>query len=87
MTKKFTMLLLFILFSTSWIFAGNTGKLAGDVTDAETGEPLIGANVLIEGTTMGASVDLDGHYFILNVPPGLYTVTASMVGYAQVSKT
>ena len=69
-----------ILFCTS-LFAGTTGKLSGRVFDKETGEPLIGVNVIIEGTRLGASTDLNGEYFVLNISPGLYTVKASMIGY------
>jgi hypothetical protein len=58
-----------------------SAKIAGKVFDATTQEPLPGANVTIEGTTMGASTDADGEYFILNVPPGTYTIRASVVGY------
>jgi hypothetical protein len=64
--------------------AGTTGKIAGRVTDAETGEPLPGANIEIEGTTMGAATDFDGYYVILNVPPGSYTLKASFLGYQTV---
>ncbi|MDZ7294052.1 MAG: TonB-dependent receptor [candidate division KSB1 bacterium] len=69
------------------VFAGTTGKIAGVVTDAETGQPLPAVNVVIEGTTMGAATALDGHYVILNVPPGVYTLRASMMGYATVTVT
>ncbi len=62
-------------------FAGDTGKIAGTVLDAATKEPLVGANVVIEGTSMGAATDLDGKYTILNIPPGNYNVRASAVGY------
>lgn len=62
-------------------FTQTTGKIAGEVCDAETGEPLAGANVLIIGTLLGASVDMEGTFFILNVPPGLYTISIEMVGY------
>ncbi|MEX0602613.1 MAG: TonB-dependent receptor, partial [Bacteroidota bacterium] len=61
------------------------GKLRGVVTDKESGEPLIGANVTIEGTSLGASSDLNGEYFILSVPPGVFTVRASYIGYAPVT--
>ena len=44
------------------VWAGNTGKIAGEVKDAQTGEPVIGASVLIEGTTQGAATNLDGYY-------------------------
>lgn len=67
-------------------YAGVTGKISGTVRDGETGEPLPGANVILEGTEMGAATGTDGTYFILNVPPGRYTVKASMIGYTPVSK-
>jgi len=57
------------------------GKIAGKVTDKKTGEALVGCNVVIEGTSMGAATNLDGDYTILNVPPGVYTLTVSLVGY------
>ncbi len=63
--------------------AGTTGKIAGRVTDAQTGEGLPGVNVIIVGTTMGAATDLDGYYVILNVPPGIYEVKALMIGYQE----
>ncbi|HMN48929.1 MAG TPA: TonB-dependent receptor [Ignavibacteriaceae bacterium] len=58
------------------------GKINGVVRDANTGEALIGANVLLEGTTIGAATNVDGYYSITNVPPGTYNLKASMVGYA-----
>ncbi len=65
----------------SLALAGTTGKIAGKVVDAATGEPLPGVNVIIEHTTLGAATDKDGEYFIINVPPGLYNVVARMIGY------
>jgi len=62
-------------------FAG-LGKIAGVVTDEQTGEPLAGAQVQIVGTAMGAAANADGQYFILNVSPGTYTLRISMMGYA-----
>jgi hypothetical protein len=59
------------------------GKISGKVTDAGTGEDLIGVNVVLEGTTMGAATDISGEYYILNVPPGNYTLAASLVGYKK----
>ncbi len=57
------------------------GKINGVVKDASTGEALIGANVLIEGTTTGAATNIDGYYVITNVSPGTYNLKVSMVGY------
>jgi hypothetical protein len=66
-------------------YAGTTGKISGVITDATTGEPLIGANVIIKGTSMGAASNVDGAYVMMNVPPGEYTLLVSMVGYQQVN--
>ncbi len=87
--KRFSRQTLFII---AWmlallpnaVFGGTTGKLAGTVKDAETGEPLIGVNVLIEGTARGAASDTKGYYFVHNLPPGEYTVVARMIGYQTV---
>ena len=57
------------------------GKIRGKVTDAETRESLVGANVALEGTTYGAATDVNGEYIILNVPPGVYKIKATYVGY------
>ncbi len=65
------------------LFAGTRGKIAGRVTDAETGQPLPGVAVTIEGSTMGVVTDVDGVYTLLNVPPGTYSVKVSLVGYAK----
>jgi outer membrane receptor protein involved in Fe transport len=65
--------------------AGTTGKLAGVVTDKNTDEPIVAANVYLEGTTLGAATDADGYYYIINIPPGTYTVVVEMIGYKKVS--
>lgn len=69
------------------IFAGVTGKIAGTVKDAKTGEPLPGVNVVVVGTSMGAATDAHGHYFVIGIPPGTYSVRASMIGYEITTKT
>ncbi len=80
--KKIFFFFVFVQFS---LFAGVTGKVVGKVTDAQTGEALIGANILIEGTTLGAATDLEGNYLILNIPPGTYQVKVSYIGYETVT--
>ena len=60
--------------------AGVTGKLAGKVTDAVTGEPLLGANIVLQGTSFGAASDINGNYTVLNIPPGNYTVKVTYLG-------
>jgi len=63
---------------------GTTGMLEGRVTDKSSGEPLIGVNILIMGTSFGAATDVEGKYLINNVRAGVYDVRFSMVGYATV---
>ena len=72
--------MLIFLFSTQ-SYSGTTGKVAGFVRDGETGDPLPGVNVILDGTTMGAATDLEGYYFIINIPPGKYKLKATMMGY------
>jgi len=73
--------LFFILLLPGIVLAGTTGKLKGKVTDQQTGEPLIGANVLIIGTSFGAATDVNGLYTIGNLEPGSYEVRFSYIGY------
>ncbi|MBI2619043.1 MAG: TonB-dependent receptor [Ignavibacteriales bacterium] len=75
------------------------GKMVGRVLDREANEPLIGANVIISHRVLssgaevvfdlplGGSTDAEGYFLILNVPPGVYSVKASMVGYTPLIKT
>ncbi len=82
--------LLIILATTSNGFSATKGKGAsvkGKIVDAVTGEPLIGANVAIDGTSLGAASNLDGEYIIHNVPAGTYTVKFIYLGYANLEKT
>lgn len=74
-----TTTILLILSLTS-LFS-QSGKISGYVSDASTKEPLIGANIIIPGTTIGAATDIEGFFVILNVPPGNYELRASMIGY------
>ncbi len=74
----------FLLIFSGLVFSGTTGKIAGIVKDKESGEPLIGANVFLEGTSLGSTTDIDGSYFILNVPPGVYTLVVQYIGYHEV---
>jgi outer membrane receptor protein involved in Fe transport len=78
--------LLVIFFIIDLSFAGVTGKIAGRIIDSQNEEPIIGANVFLEKLQLGAASDIDGFYFILNVPPGEYTVVCTMIGYATTKK-
>jgi iron complex outermembrane receptor protein len=67
---------------TGMAFA-QTGSIQGKVTDGKTGEALRNANVVLQGTSMGASSDARGQYEIKNVPPGVYTLVVTFLGYEQ----
>ena len=61
-------------------------KISGTIRD-DQGNPLPGANIAIEGTRLGAVADAEGAFFILNIRPGRYTVTASLIGYTSQTQT
>ncbi len=63
---------------------GANGKIRGTVRDDATRQALPGANIVLVGTTLGAMADAGGNYTILNVPPGVYRLQASSVGYRRV---
>ena len=71
-----------ILFFTT-LFSQTTGKLSGSVSD-EDKNSLYGVNVLIQDTYYGAASDEDGLFYIINVPPGSYTVRFDIIGYKSI---
>jgi len=77
--------LIFILLFSSWIFA-QTGSIRGTITDQEVGDPLIGANIIIDGTNMGAATDVEGSYQITNVPAGEHVLKVTYIGYEEQQK-
>ena len=81
--RFFSIAFLLLLIISSVVNAQETGTVVGQLVDAESGDPLIGANVLLESTTIGASTDIDGTFIITNVPVGTYTVMVMYVGYAE----
>ena len=62
---------------------GTTGKISGVVKDKETQEPLPGVNIVLEDTQIGAATGMNGEYVIINIPPGIYTMRVSMMGYKE----
>jgi len=78
--------LMVTLFS-SGVFAAATGQIKGTILDKNTGQPLIGATVLLAGTNRGANTDVDGKYQILRVEPGTYTLKITQMGYQEVEVT
>ena len=78
-------ILLFILFSIipGMLFAAETGTIKGVVIDAQTGDPLPGAAIVIKKLFLGTSSDLNGEFILNNVPVGTNTVTVSYLGYTE----
>lgn len=83
MHKRLLLILLSVILP-AYLFAATTGKIAGRIVDKDTGEPLPAVNVTIQGTTMGAATDINGDYFILNIPVGTYSLRATMISYTNV---
>ena len=79
---KHLLLVLLIGFS----FSQTTGKISGIISDAESGEPIIGANVRIADTNLGAATDTDGFYYIINLDPGIYQIEVRYIGYQTTIK-
>ncbi|NIR47149.1 TonB-dependent receptor, partial [candidate division KSB1 bacterium] len=74
------------LISVSSLYGGITGTISGTVLDKKTGQVLPGAAIIVEGTTMWAMADKNGHYLIQNLPAGTYDVSATMIGYSKLTK-
>jgi len=84
---KNRLILLTLVLSLPLAVHAQTGTLAGMVNDASSGAALAGANVVVEGTNLGAAADASGSYLIENVPAGSHTVTASVIGYKSSSES
>ena len=69
----------------SMLTAGNTGKIAGEIIDKETGEPLPGAEIFLTDTYLGAATDENGFFYIIGIPPGTYELQASYVGFHKLT--
>ncbi len=83
MSRKIYVLAVFTFIYSHLI--AQTGIIKGVVLDANTNETIIGANVLIEGTNLGAVSDLDGSFTIRNIPNGEQIVKVSFITYATES--
>ncbi|MDP1676514.1 MAG: TonB-dependent receptor [Bacteroidota bacterium] len=78
-TLIFTVLFAVIL--SSLLYSGQTGKIVGKITDKKSGEPVVGASILIQGTKSGSSSDFEGFYSISNISPGTYSLSITSIGY------
>lgn len=79
---RFSVILVLVwLICMTEINAQNRSRVSGIVTDLKTGKPMLGVNVMILGTDLGAATNEDGQFIIINVPVGKHKVSASMIGY------
>ena len=79
---KFIILIFLTSFSITFSQQG-TGKITGIIVDADFGDVLIGANVLIEGSSIGAASDMNGNYSISGLSSGNYNLIFSMIGFTR----
>ena len=79
--SKYILILCTTLLLSFQAAAQNGGKIVGKITDASTGQPLVGCSVFIENLMVGDATDEDGNYLILNIPSGTHNVRAKMLGY------
>lgn len=75
----FSVLVFSIIVQTA--YAQKSGSIIGNVTDKQSGDPLIGVNIIIKGTNQGAATNINGNYKIENVSPGKHVLAATYVGY------
>jgi TonB-dependent receptor len=78
MKSFFTVLLLSFISSVAW---AQYGSIQGQIVDLKTGEAIIGGNVLIQGTGVGAATDIEGNFSIAKLKPGTYTLVSTYIAY------
>ena len=83
---RLILLLIGALLAPTTLAVVETGSIAGHVRDATTSKPIVGANVVVVGTSLSTVTDGNGHYVIGNVPIGTYTVVARFIGYTSGEK-
>ena len=82
-TTLFTIILLLCWISVFAKSSDRKGSLSGQVLDESTQIPLVAVNVLLEDTPWGAATDMEGHFLISNIPPGIYNLRVEMMGYER----
>ena len=81
-SKKICLIIFLALIAVAPVlFAQQSGSIRGKITDKNTGDGLIGANVIINGTSMGAASDIKGNFIVRDIPVGTYKLTISYIGY------
>lgn len=81
--KNFLQILILTVGLMTSVFSGVSGTISGKVTDEESGDPIVGVQVILEGSARGAITDTDGIYILINIPPGNYDIRFEMIGYGK----
>ncbi|WP_069133047.1 TonB-dependent receptor [Rhodohalobacter halophilus] len=81
--NRFLLLFIILLFTQTALFAQSNGSINGYITDSQTGETLIAANIALLETNRGTSSNTSGYYSITNIEPGTYTLIATFIGYQR----
>ena len=71
------------MFAASTILMGQTGSIEGIIADKANSETLIGTTISIEGTTTGTTSDINGHFILPNLKPGIYNLKVSYISYTS----
>ena len=78
-SRNWSAALVYLTLGLQPLFSGTTGKISGRVTNKATGDPLIGANVMVVGTPLGAATDTEGNYYILQISPEIHQTNCPLV--------
>jgi len=85
MHRKIFYFLLFLILCPALLMDGTRGNIKGKVVDMQTGDALIGANVVVIGTSTGANTDANGEFYVQNLDAGVYSIRVSYVGYKTIT--
>ncbi|MEK6756012.1 MAG: TonB-dependent receptor [Bacteroidota bacterium] len=85
MNKTILPIALVLVLMTNSAAQTTSGIIVGKITDAETGQPIVGANVVLRGTFIGSATNVRGEFRLTRVPPGMCAVVVSMVGYERLT--
>ncbi len=80
---KLFIVLIISFIRISEVSAQSRGEITGKIIDSVTGDEIVGANIMIEGTNIGAATDLEGRFRITNVEPGTYSLLISYISYSK----
>ena len=85
--RRFLLIFSILLIGSTFLCAQQKGQIQGVVSDSTTGDVLYGANVWLQGTSLGAASNMDGKYKITGIPAGSYTMVIRYIGYKQKEMT